>query len=381
VLPSYDVIVLGTGGVGSAAMFHLAKRGAKVLGLDRFPPGHDRGSSHGRTRIIRQAYFEHPDYVPLLKRAYELWEDLSERSGKQLYHEIGLLQIGPADGRVIPGVLESARRHGLQVEHLTAQEATSRFPGFQVSSIWEAVFEKHAGYLDVEDCVLAHHAEARKLGAHVLTDRTATGWRADGDAVVVHTRTSEFRAAKLVIAAGPWADSFLGELGIKLEVRRQPVFWYPIQDERLRAANGCPAYLFESWPRGSGVFYGIPQVDDWGFKIAQHDCGQAVDIPDRVDRDIRDSEVRLMDMIAASLVPRLGRPHLHHSVCLYTMSPDENFIVDLHSAHPNVAFGAGLSGHGFKFTCVLGEILADLALDGRTDHPIGFLNCRRFSAV
>jgi monomeric sarcosine oxidase len=379
VLPTYDVIVLGTGGVGSAAMFHLALRGVKVLGLDRFPPGHDRGSSHGRTRIIRQAYFEHPDYVPLLKRAYELWEDLSQRCGKQLYHEIGLLQVGQPDGKVIPGVLESAQRHGLEVERLTAREAMARFPAFRITPTLEAaVFERHAGYLDVEDCVLAHHTAAQKLGVHVLADRTATGWRAEGDSVIVRTRTSEFRAAKLIITAGPWANSFLGDLGIKLEVRRQPVFWYPIQDDCLRAAGGCPAYLFDTL---GGVFYGISQVDDWGFKIAQHDCGQVIDIPERVDREIRDGEVRVMDMFADQLVPRLGRPHLHHSVCLYTMSPDENFIVDLHPRHPQVSFAAGLSGHGFKFTCVLGEILADLALNGRTDHPIGFLNCRRFGTV
>jgi sarcosine oxidase len=378
-LPTYDVIVLGTGGVGSAAMFRLAKRGAKVLGLDRFPPGHDRGSSHGRTRIIRQAYFEHPDYVPLLKRAYELWADLSERCGKQLYHEIGLLQIGQPNGKVISGVLESAQRHGLEVERLTAHEAMARFPAFRITpTLEEAVFEPRAGYLDVEDCVLLHQAEARQLGASILTDRTVTGWRAEGDAVVVHTRASEFHAARLIITAGPWANSFLGDLGIKLEVRRQPVFWYPIQDDCLRADSGCPAYLFETL---GGVFYGIPQVDDWGFKIAQHDCGQIIDIPEQVNREVSDGEIRVADMFAGQLVPRLGRPHLHHSVCLYTMSPDENFIVDLHPAHPNVCFAAGLSGHGFKFTCVLGEILADLALNGRTDHPIGFLNCRRFGTV
>ena len=160
---SYDAIVIGAGGVGSAAMYHVAVRGAKVLGLDRFPPGHDRGSSHGRTRVIRQAYFEHPNYVPLLLRAYDLWQELSERSGRQLYHEIGLLQVGPPDGVIVPGVLASARLHGLTVDRLTAEQAMSRFPAFRIGEGWEAVFESRAGYLEVENCVLAHVIEAQKL--------------------------------------------------------------------------------------------------------------------------------------------------------------------------------------------------------------------------
>jgi glycine/D-amino acid oxidase-like deaminating enzyme len=175
--PSYDVIVLGTGGVGSAAMFHLAKRGAKVLGLDRFPPGHDRGSSHGRTRIIRQAYFEHPDYVPLLKRAYDLWSDLSDGCGKQLYHEIGLLQIGPPDGQVIQGALRSAEQHNLSVQHLAADETQRRFPGFRLSDGWQAVYEQHAGYLGVENCVLAHLSEAQNHGAEQHTGVEVRGWK------------------------------------------------------------------------------------------------------------------------------------------------------------------------------------------------------------
>jgi monomeric sarcosine oxidase len=380
VRPTYDVIVLGTGGVGSAALFHLAKRGAKVLGLDRFPPGHDRGSSHGRTRIIRQAYFEHPDYVPLLKRAYELWADLSDRCGKQLYHEIGLLQIGPPDGQVIQGVLRSAKLHNLSVQRLTAEETQHRFPGFRLSDGWQSVYEQHAGYLEVENSVLAHLSEARSLGAELRTGVEVRRWHTDGAGVVVETDFDQVRAAELVVAAGPWASSFLAELGVKLDVLRAPVFWYPIDDDSLRADRGCPAYLFDI-PQCP---YGIPVVDGLGFKIAEHgnrQSKQPLADPLTVDRDLDVSDQNRVEEFLERHIPGVMRGQPIHSVCMYTMSPDENFIVDIHPKHPQVSFAAGLSGHGFKFTCVLGEILADLALNGRTDHPIGFLNCRRFETV
>ena len=245
-MESYDAIVIGTGGVGSATLYHLASRGAKVLGLDRFPPGHDRGSSHGRTRVIRQAYFEHPDYVPLLLRAYELWDELSQRCGKQLYHEIGLIQFGPPDGHVVPGVLKAARLHGLKIDHLTAQQAQRCFPAFRVPDDWEAAFEPRAGYLAVEDCVLAHLDEAQKHGAELRTGVEVFGWQANAGGVIVETNAGKFHAAKLVIAAGPWASSFLNTLGIKLTVLRSPVFWYPVTNDLLRADHGCPAYLFDT---------------------------------------------------------------------------------------------------------------------------------------
>jgi sarcosine oxidase len=372
---SYDVIVIGTGGVGSAALFHLAQRGVKVLGLDRFPPGHDRGSSHGRTRIIRQAYFEHPDYVPLLLRAYELWDDLSQLCGKRLYHQIGLLQVSDPNGQIVSRVLNSARKYNLQVDELSADYAMARFPGFRFPNHWKAVFEHRAGYLDVEDCVLAHLQEAQKHGAELRTGISVQGWRDDRSAIVVETEAGTFCSRKLVIAAGPWAQTFLKDLGIGFEVRRKEVFWYPILDGALSADQGCPAFLFEG---SRHVVYGIPQVDEWGLKIAKHTGGDVIVDPLNIDRRVNDFDREALEKFITAIFPNVGRPYLHHSVCLYTMTPGEDFVVDLHPRHPRVSFAAGLSGHGFKFTCVLGEALADLALNGRTELPIGFLNCRRF---
>jgi sarcosine oxidase len=369
----FDAIVIGAGGVGSAAMFHLAARGARVLGLDRFPPGHDRGSSHGRTRIIRQAYFEHPDYVPLLYRAYELWAELGERRGRPLLHEIGLLQVGPADGPVLSGVRESARQHRLEVDDLSPRQIAERFPGFRANDDWSGLFERRAGYLDVEACAVAHVEEAVKLGAELSTGVEVQGWTAKPDAIEVVTSAGGFQAARLVVAAGPWAPQLLRDLGIRMEVRRKPQFWYPA-DDFYRADRGCPAYLFDL---PDGIFYGVPAIDDFGLKVAEHTGGRMVADPLSVNRDLDPVDQGRVERFLAAHLPGVRRICSHHSVCMYTVTPDEHFVVDRHPADPRVVFAVGLSGHGFKFTGVLGEALADLALDGRTELPIGFLAVSR----
>ncbi len=374
----YDAIVIGVGGVGSAALYHLAKRGASVLGLDRFEPGHDRGSSHGRTRIIRQAYFEHPDYVPLLLRAYDLWNELGERRGRTLLHEIGLLQIGPPDGPVVQGVLASALRHGLDVERLSAAQIAQRFPAFagaeDGAEDTTGVFEPRAGYLDVEQCVVAHADEARKLGALIETGDGVHGYRREPGQIVVDTSGGQLTAARLVITAGPWAGDFLADLKIPLVVRRKPTYWYRIDEPRFQADQGCPAFLFET---ADGVFYGLPAVDEFGLKAAEHSGGATVIDPLAVDRSLDIADRDRVERFLAKHLPGAEQRRGEHAVCMYTLTPDEHFIVDCHPDDPRIVFAAGLSGHGFKFSGVLGEALADLALDGRTDLPIGFLALSR----
>jgi monomeric sarcosine oxidase len=370
-----DCIVLGTGGVGSAALHHLARRGARALGIERFAPGHDRGSSHGETRIIRLAYFEHPDYVPLLRRAYALWEELEARCGLRLYHETGLLEVGPRAGVVVPGVLASARRHALEVEALEPREAERRFPGFRIPDGMAVVFERRAGYLRVEDCVRAHAGEAVRLGARLATGETVLRWRVDGAGVEVETDRATHRAARLVVAAGAWAGGLLAELGVRLEVRRKTLLWYRTLSPRHREAEGGPGFFYET---PGGLFYGFPELRGGELKVAEHSGGEAVADPLAVDRSLRDADRAPVEAFLRRCVPGVASDGcLRHAVCLYTMSPDEHFVVDRVPAHPQVSFAAGLSGHGFKFTSVLGEVLADLALDGGTELPIGFLSCER----
>lgn len=370
----YDCIVLGTGGVGSAACYQLSRRGAAVLGLDRFPPGHDRGSSHGQTRIIRQAYFEHADYVPLLRRAYELWAELEQLTGQRLFQQVGLLQVGPANGVVLPGVLSAARQHGLTVDTLSADESNRRFPGFHVPDDLQAVYEPRAGLLHVEACVRAHAAAAVQAGAELRTDVEVRAWSASRAGVVVRTDRGDFHAANLIITAGAWSPELLGLERVPFRVLRKHIYWYDAPRPDHQASQGAPTFLYEL---PQGVFYGFPVINSDGLKCGEHSGGERVVDPLNDPRlaDERDQQ-RVGDFVRGYL-PGIEPTIRSRSVCFYTMSPDENFLVDRHPQHANVCFAAGLSGHGFKFTGVLGQVLADWTLDGRTDLPVDFLAAAR----
>ncbi len=373
-MTTHDVIVLGTGGVGSAALFHLARRGCRVLGIDRFPGGHDRGSSHGHTRIIRMAYFEHPDYVPLLRRSYELWTALERIQQKQLYYPVGLLEVGPPDGVVIPGVLASARQHNLSIEQIAATEARSRFPGFRIPDGYDVVFETNAGYLLVEECVLAHLDAARQHGAELRIGESVVNWTTTPNGVTVHTDQQTYHSAKLVITAGAWAGKLLADLGINLQVRRKHLHWYRTSQDHYCPDRGGTCFFYEV---PAGYFYGFPQIDDRGVKVAEHSGGTVIDDPLHDDKSVESHDRERVEAFLAQNMPAVTRQPTDHVVCYYTMSSDEHFIVDRHPQHPHVCFASGLSGHGFKFTSVLGEILAELTLQRSSAQPIEFLSASR----
>ncbi|MGE3315776.1 MAG: N-methyl-L-tryptophan oxidase [Planctomycetaceae bacterium] len=371
---SYDVIVLGVGGFGSGAVYHCARRGLRVLGIERFGVAHDLGSSHGETRIIRKAYFEHPDYVPLLVRAYELWRELEAESERSLLHLCGLMLAGPPEGEAVGGARLSARLHNLKLENFTAQEARERFPGFRFRDEFEAVYEPEAGYLEVENCVRTHIERATAAGAELRTNETVTGWKSDGRSVRVTTDRGEYHAANLIITAGAWASQVLAELHIPLEVLRKPLFWHRVSTSDYNLDRGGPAYLYEM---PDGCFYGFPSLDGEILKVAEHSGGRPVVNPLEVDRTIHDSDTAPMRNFLTEAMPGVQPEPMRHSVCMYTMTPDRHFIVDRHPEFANVAIGAGFSGHGFKFTSSLGEALADLATKGETSLPIGFLSFHR----
>lgn len=371
---TYDVIVLGVGGMGSAALYHLARRGVRTLGIEQFGIAHDRGSSHGGTRICRKAYFEHPDYVPLLHRAYELWDELEAAAGRELFRRAGLLLAGPADGQIIRGVRRSAVEHGLAVQEVGVAELARRFPALAVDPGMCVLFEPDAGYLRVEDCVRAHVEQALRSGARIMSGTHVQHWSADDKGVVVNTNDGQYAAAALVICGGAWSSRLLAGLGLPLEVRRKVLVWLVDFDDECRVERGCPVFAFES---GGGFYYGFPAIDEQGMKIGQHFGGETVRDPDELDGVLRpDDEQPLLGFVARHL-PR-ARPTIgHRAVCMYTMTPDEHFIIDHHRDHSRVVFAAGFSGHGFKFSPVVGSMLADLALDGRTQEPIAFLRSSR----
>ncbi len=373
-MPHYDAIVLGTGGVGSAALYHFARQGLRVVGLDRFPTAHQFGSSHGQTRLIRQAYFEHSDYVPMLKRAYALWEDLSERCGQKLYQEVGVLQVGPTNGRILPGVLASAKLHNLEVDELTAKDIGTRFPGFACPDSLSGVFERRAGFLFVEDCIKAHTAAALQAGAVLQTGEQVRRWSASPNHVKVETDRDTYTASHLVITAGSWTADFLSNLGINFEVVRKSLYWFETNSPVYRADQGAPGFIIEA---ASGNFYGFPQIDEMGVKCAEHSGGIPVTNPLAFDRsEDRDETDRVIEFLK-NFLPQVSARQTRFDVCLYTLSPDRNFVVDRHPEHAHVSFAAGLSGHGFKFASVLGEVLTELSLGKQPSSPIDFLSSNR----
>jgi sarcosine oxidase len=366
--------VLGLGGMGSAAAAHLARRGAEVVCVEQFVPGHDKGSSHGESRIIRQAYFEDPAYVPLLLRAYELWEDL-ERDDPGIFRLTGGIMLGRPDSDVVAGSLASAREHGLPYDVLDAREIRSRFPAFAPDDDEVGIYEERSGFVRPERTVLAHWRRADKAGADLWAGGKALAWEADGEGVRVVTPGGTLEADKLVLAPGAWAPRLLGDLSLPLVVTRQTVFWYLPTDPAAYALGTQPVFV---WQRPGLNPYGFPCLDaDGGVKVGLHHRGPEAD-PDLVDRDVSQEEAAEVADLVRPLLPSLVGTLLRAIVCLYVTTPDQNFVVGLHPRHDNVVLACGFSGHGFKFVPVMGEILADLALDGSTRHPIGLFDPSRF---
>lgn len=376
-MPTYDAIVIGLGAMGSATAYHLARRGLRVLGIDRFEPCHDRGSSHGETRIIRKAYFEHPDYVPLLFRAYALWDELAAETGERLFERCGLLLAGPRDGKVVPGVHRAAAAHKLPLETLGSDDLGRWYPMFNLpTERYEAVFEKDAGFLDVQRCLSAHLSAAQRANATLLHNQRVLAWESDGRFVSVTTDHSTISAAALVICGGPWSDWMLADLRMPLTVRRKVQLWFITEDHRFDVASCAPVFGVET---SEGFFYGFPSVHAGQIKIAHHTGGAIVKHADRVDRDLHDEDIAPVRGFIDGHLHGVTHEVARHSVCMYTMTPDEHFVLDRHPKFPNVVFAAGFSGHGFKFAPVVGEVMADLVETGLTDQPIDFLRWWRFA--
>lgn len=374
-MSSYDVIVIGLGGMGAATLYELARRGLKVLGLEQFTIAHDRGSSHGETRIIRRAYFEHPAYVPLVDRAYELWARLESETSRKLFYRTGLFLSGPSDGEIIRGTRFAARQHRLDIDELSQAHSATRFPQFTPSMDSDILFEPDAGFLLVEDCVRAHLDAARQAGAGLLENTPVLRWDADDCGVTVETAAGKFHAASLAICGGPWSAQLLRTAGVPLEVLRKAVLWVEVDNEELALDRGCPIYGFEIQGR---FFYGFPSLDHKTVKVAEHTGRQLVAEPTLLDRGLHPEDATPLIEFARSCLRGVSDRIARHSVCMYTMTPDQHFIVDRHAHYPNVAFAAGFSGHGFKFAPVIAEMLADILT--QTQYTgLELFNAKRFA--
>ena len=374
----YNVIVAGLGAMGSATAAHLTLRGQSVLGLERWTPGHHNGSSHGDSRIIREMYFEHPMYVPIVQRAHDLWRELERRVDTSLMHNIGGLMIGPEDGALVSGVLRSAREHGLAHEVLSTNEVTKRFPAFSLRDGDVAVHDPRAGYLDPEACNAAHLKVAAEHGADLRFDEPVTSWEAAGDGVRVTTPAGTYEADNLVLSAGARTLALLGDLNIPLEVERQAVFWLePGENDARFDAAAFPIWAHEYVP--GEICYGFPRLPR-GVKASVMHSGEIVANADEVDRIVKDEEVEPLRRALAGVSPDLSRARvLETDVCLFTNTPDHDFVIDFHPGYPQVLISSACSGHGFKFASAIGEIQADLVTAGRSDFDLSPFAIRRES--
>ena len=373
---TYDCIVLGFGGVGCAALREAAKKGWRVLGIDRHGAAHDQGSSHGQTRIIRRAYFEHPSYVPLAEKSFEMWDELTKRhrtspNFKELFRQTGLIQIGHPDSEVIQGVTRSAQEHGLEIERFTAEQLQQRLPIFKVDPDHIGLFEPGAGYLRVELCVAAMVNQAVKHGAEAMPNTEVTGWAVeDSGTVRVSTDKGDFVGKRLVIAAGAWSQEVLKGLDLGLQVVQKQQHWFQLDRVDQKIELSFPCFLLEQ--NDGDCFYGFPEIDYLGMKVCEHSGGKPIKSAADLCRGLdQDALARTETFMKTHM--EFGRSRLvHHSICMYTMSPDGHFFVDHFPGHENVVFAAGLSGHGFKFTPVLGKHLIDL-LEGQCEPEFEFL--------
>jgi sarcosine oxidase len=368
---AYDVAVVGLGAMGSHTALELATRGRRVLGIDRHRPPHTLGSTHGRTRIIREAYFEEPLYVPIVQRAYDLWRRLEERSGARLLTVTGGLMLGASDSEVVVGARASAVEHGLPYEELSARQVRERFPAYAVPDEHEAILEPRAGFLEPEAAVEATLALAAAAGAELRFDEPVR--ELEGNAL--RTARGTYVADRVVVAAGPWLPELVPGLAALFTAARQPLLWLDPQEPALFTPERFPVFVWE-WKPG-WAFYGFPDVGD-GFKVAVHHHGEAT-TPDTVDRGLRPDDEEAIRELVRRFFPAGDGELREFAVCLYTNTPDEHFVIDRLPDDERVLVASPCSGHGFKFAPAVGEILADLATGESPRFDLAPFALRRFA--
>jgi sarcosine oxidase len=360
----FDAIVVGLGAMGSATLFHLAKLGRWVLGVEQFRPGHAQGSSHGDSRIIREQYFEHPLYVPLVQRAYDLWRELEQRTGKRLMTITGGLMIGPPEGMVVTGTIRSATTHNLPHGVLGPGEVRARYPAFSLAEGLVAALDPRCGFLDPEACNAAHIEAARRAGAETRFEERVVNWEPDGEGVRVTTTAGSYVADQLLLSAGAWTSQLLPDLQLPLTVERQVAFWLEAGEPGDQYDQSrFPIYAYEYTP--GNISYGFPRLPR-GIKVSIMHGGETSRTPAAVRRTVDESDMRPVRAALEPVLPELARATVRESaVCLFTNTPDHDFIIDFHPGHSQVLVSSPCSGHGFKFASALGEVQADL-LCGKT---------------
>ena len=368
--------------MGSATVYRLAKAGKRVLGLERFDVPHEQGSSHGVSRIIRLAYHEGSAYIPLLRRAYELWRELEKVAGEQLLFITGSVDAAPEGDELFLGSHRSCLEHGLPHEVLTSAELTKRFPGYALPPETAALYQAEGGFLLSERCTVSHVRAAQTHGAEVHAREAVLGWEAFGDGVKVRTDRATYEAGSLIVTAGPWASQLLPGLARAAVPERQVLGWFQPFEPDLFTPARFPVFILKV-PEGD--YYGFPVHSAPsgvpGFKIGRHHHLKEHTSPEGVDRVIHRHDEDVLRAAVSRYFPKANGPTMALKTCLYTNSPDEHFIIGQHPEYPQVSLAAGFSGHGFKFCSVVGEIMAELATKGETRHDIRLFSPGRDAIV
>ncbi|MFS0644412.1 N-methyl-L-tryptophan oxidase [Siminovitchia sp. 179-K 8D1 HS] len=375
---SYEVIIIGAGSMGMAAGYYLSNKGKKVLLIDAFDPPHTEGSHHGETRIIRHAYGEGENYVPLALRAQELWLALEKESNGKLFLQTGVLNVGAPDSAFIKNVIKSGETYSLPVEVLTAAEMNKRWPGFQFTDDLIGCFEKNSGVLMVEDCIRSYRELAEKNGTVLKTNTTVTSIEATESSVTVKTDCEVFTGEKLIVTAGKGTGPILSTLGLELPLQpvRKTFSWFD-SDEAVYRMNQFPAFAV-NYPNSDELYYGFPSIDGAGVKIGRHDEGHPVQPGEKLaDFGTIPDDKQDVKGFAERFLSR-EMPLKYGKTCVYTNTPDSDFIIDKHPDLKNVFFACGFSGHGFKFASVVGEILSQMIMDGKTEMDISAFAIDRF---
>lgn len=360
--------------MGSAAANHLARRGQRVVGFDRFTPPHAFGSSHGESRVFREAYWEDPIYVPMVQRAYELWTDLEREAGKPLFRKTGAVFMGVPDGVMVPGCRRTAAQHKLAHRNLTVAEIRSEYPMLHPRDDMIGFFEPRAGILNPEACIQAHLDGARKSGADLRFNDAVREWKPLKDGLRLSSARGDAVVRRLVLTAGSWMSTLLGGLHLPLTVERQVLYWFvPKGDPQQFEPSRCPIYAFEPTPEK--LWYGFPNLGN-GCKVALHHQGETIE-PDRMTQAVRPDEVAAMRMLLRQYIPDLDGSLRATSVCMYTNTPDFHYLIDVHPDDERVIVASPCSGHGFKYASVVGEIVADLVTKGRSQFDLSLFRMER----
>jgi sarcosine oxidase len=374
-MTTFDVAVIGLGAMGSAALFNLARQGRRVVGIEQFEPGHDKGSSHGESRIIRLSYFEHPSYVPLARRAMEKWRELEQLCGHNILTVTGILEAGYAGCPIVEGSLEASRLHDLDHEVLSAAEINRRFPAFKVPPHWTGLYQPEGGFLRPELAIQQFVGLAERHGAEVRTGTRVLAIEPLGSGVRVRTETGEIEAGSVIVAAGAWIGDFAPELKPHLKLTRQVLGWFEPLQPAYYSPDRCPVFILES---EDDACYGFPDFAGTGVKTASHRKGAYLPSADDLSQDGGAADEAQIRRMLALAMPEANGPLRAMRTCMYTRTPDEDFVIDRSSADPRIILASPCSGHGFKFASVIGEVLADLALGKTPANDISRFKLERF---